>query len=557
MLFYVGRAANNKANLRQFACTATALACTNTNQSNPSRVINQSHRMPNKKKGKKKAAKSMAAASKGISTTAPESAKRVDDVSHLLFGTSDDGNLPFDLPFIGPVTLIDQRHSDNEHQVLHGRGLVVTRDVSPGECLFAIPAIVSTPVDEVHRRFLELHNDGIGNNETGRSYGKELEDLAESVLIEQIQSLSKDGGGDEEFKQRTSNSFVSQMSSEDVPQTDLDVILGESASPTDNQVNVELDNESILNIIRRNAFGPDYHSYDTIADYWLKNPNQTEYAYKRLLGVYPLAAMINHSCCPSAVRIFGNLPASTKTEKLRGKEVMIVHANKAMKKGTEITWSYLPPTTPFKTRHEILKTKYGFSCQCVRCTSESNTINGIDLLEQLTETNLDVTSSLPNTIQSIESTFKSNSIKSETQRYLRVSHAPLYMQHFNTTLSSPSIKSTTNNDAISSLLKLASQLHFSFVSCNNASTEHISILHLCYELASLLHTRAMSYHPDSATQQQTMSQVRFWTEQLKQAHMVRYGSLGENLESVRDVMKHSRVVLRNRDGWYVVKNRFI
>ena len=66
----------------------------------------------------------------------------------------------------------------------------------------------------------------------------------------------------------------------------------------------------------------------------------------------------------------------------------------------------------------------------------------------------------------------------------------------------------------------------------------------------------MSYHPESATQQ-TMSQVRFWTEQLKQAHMVRYGSLGENLESVRDVMKHSRVVLRNRDGWYVVKNRFI
>jgi hypothetical protein len=513
--------------------------------------------MPNKKKGKKKLSTKAAVAMPEISVAASkrEETKQLDDVSCLLFGPSDGDTLPFDLPYIGPIELVDQRYSgENENQVVHGRGLIVTRDVLPGECLFVTLAIVSTPVDEVHRRFVELHNGEYSVNDTSSSgYGRELEDITESVLVEQIQTFCKERDTEDvDFMQRTFDSFVSQMSSEDVPSAELDVILADVSLHSDKNVNMELEEETIVNIIRRNAFGPDYHNYDTIADYWTKNADTIqEPAYNRLLGVYPLAAIINHSCSPNAIRIFGTIPASIKTKPLLGREVMIVHASVPMKKGTEVMWSYLPPTTPFNARHEMLESKYGFSCQCNRCVCEKKAMDGREF-DQIAKQNID-DSSLPKTIQILEAAFISNSISSEAQRYLRVGYASIYMQYFNAALASPN--STESNDVLSNLLKLAMQLHFSFVSCNNASTEHLSILHLCYELASSVHTRAITFFPE--TTNTTISQVRFWTEQLKKAHMIRYGSLGENLETVRNVMKHSRAVLRNRGGWYAVKDKFI
>jgi hypothetical protein len=496
--------------------------------------------MPNKKKGEKKSASKATTSKPDTPPIAQEPPKKLDDVSPLLFDTHKNDELPFDLPFVGPVALVDQRHCDaGQHKaVVHGRGLIVTRDVSPGECLFVISAIVSTPVEEARRRFSELHSNESGSDQVDHGeYGKELEDIAENLLIEQLQSLCKDNDEDEEeFKQSTFNSFVSQMSSDDVPQADLDVVLAESSSKLDNQ-NTTLDKETILNTIRRNAFGPDYHNYNTIANWWIRNPTN-ESAYQRLLGVYPLAAMINHSCCPNAVRIFGNISSLNSSHEIRGREVMIVHASMAMKKGTEITWSYLPPTTTYNLRRDTLKTKYGFICQCIRCTREQTAMD-VPLFHQTIDGN---EISLPETIESLEMTLTSSTIPNETQRYIRVGYAPVYIQYFNMAL--------TQNSDVSNLLHLATQLHFAFVSCNNASTEHLSILHLCYELVSILH-RA------SSESTKTLNQVRFWTEQLKTAHMIRYGSLGGDLESVREIMKHTRMVLRNRDGWYLVKNRFI
>jgi hypothetical protein len=530
--------------------------------------------MANNKKGKKKAATAKETTPKPPSTAAaPQVANEIssfNDVSPLLFTSSSSANekrLP-KLPFVGPVTLIDQRNCNaSEHQVVHGRGLVASRDISPGECLFVIPSIVSAPVDEVRRRFLELSSTDSGGNE--------LEQITESVLVEQIQHLQdeEDDCEDREYKQIIHHSFLSQMSSDDMPQTNLDVVLAKSSNTDNQSSNKRGDTETILSNIRRNAFGPDYHNYDAIASWWLNNSSNSSIGlvYTRLLGIYPLAAMINHSCYPNAVRIFGTLPTSyseaTTLAGLMGREVMIVHASTTIKKGVEITWSYIPPTTPFNSRHELLRTKYGFSCQCVRCTNEQPAIasGSADLSEVLqqaddwsvsraakrTEHHAEDNTRLREIVQQLEHSF--TSINGETQRQLRVGYASIYMEYFNAALSSPSIKSSP--DEISNLLKLAMQLHFSFVSCNNASTEHLSILHLCYELSSLMHTRAMSYFPD--TTNKTMSQVRFWTEQLKQAHTIRYGSLGGDLERVRYVMKHSRAVLRNRDGWYVVKDRFI
>ena len=513
--------------------------------------------MPSKNKGKTKAPVHTVMSSKpGKSVTTP--APKLDDVSHLLFASSENDKSTHDIPFIGPIALVDQRQCDSaSQQVVHGRGLVVTRDVPPGECLFIIPAIVSTPIDEVHRRFLDLCTHESRNNQSGdKCYGKELEEISETVLVERIQSLCEEDDSERmELKRKTFASFILQMSSDDLPNADLDVLLARASSPSYNQSQMTLDNETILNIIRRNAFGPDYHSYDTIASCWLKNPSNlaTELTYKRLLGIYPLAAMINHSCSPNAVRIFGNVPASLETHELRGREVMIVHASAAIKKGSEIVWSYFPPTIPFDIRHETSK-KYGFSCKCTRCTSEQKAVDGIQLFDRLATTNID-RMNLPITVQSIEAALAFQNINSEIQRYLRISYARIYMEYFNEALASPLIKSIQNNDEMSKLLKLTTQLHFAFVSCNNASTEHISILHLCYELASLMHNNAVSYFPD--TMSKTMSQVRFWTEQLKKVHMTRYGSLGENLESVRNVMKHSRAVLRSKDGWNQSSHGFI
>ena len=304
-----------------------------------------------------------------------------------------------------------------------------------------------------------------------------------------------------------------------------------------------LDRETILNIIRRNAFGPDFHHYGAIATFWNTTPDGKE-CYNRLLGAYPLSAMINHSCSPNAVRVFGHIPSSdscdpSKSEfcdQIQGKEVMIVHANKAISKGTEITWSYIPPAIPLIERREALLSKYGFTCNCLRCIQEEKALTANPLATPCDHLPGNE-ASMREMIQTIEQNPSSNEI--------RVSYAPLYLEYFNAALAQ------SDTEKINDILKLATRLHISFVACNNACTEHLSILHMCYELAGVLHTRALQQKKEG------MAQVRFWTEQLKKTVMTRYGNLGENVENVRALMKHSKLVLRMRNGWYSVDDKFI
>jgi len=76
------------------------------------------------------------------------------------------------------------------------------------------------------------------------------------------------------------------------------------------------------------------------------------------------------------------------------------------------------------------------------------------------------------------------------------------------------------------------------------------ILHLCYEIMGMLHTAATD-------QSKKVQKLRFWTEQVKRACMIRYGSLGNDIESVRKVMQHTRQVVRNQDGFHQAKYPFI
>ena len=493
----------------------------------------------------------------------------LNDISPLILSSNaavKDGKLPFSLPYIGPISLVVQQ----SQSVVHGRGLTVTRDVSAGECLFVIPAVAAAPRDEVYDRFLDEEeeedyddiDDDVDTSNASSSVKKDgtyLERLTEDMLILQIQQLM-DVIDDEESqpKERVERArgllqaFMSQMSSDEVPTAAIDadelmkiLLLNkmESNSTVDTKI---LDRDTILNIIRRNAFGPDFHNYNAVASCWNTTPEGKRF-YDRLLGVYPLSAMINHSCSPNAVRVFGRIPTSchpggTDFNEIQGREVMIVHANKAIATGTEITWSYIPPSNPLNERRDSLLSKYGFKCNCSRCIQEEEALKANPLITLGNHLPGDE-ASMRDIIQAIEQNSSCNEI--------RISYATLYLNYFNTALPS----SLHDNEKIDDILKLATRLHFSFLVCNNASTEHLSILHMCYELAGLLHTHAMKHAPEDTTK--TLSQVRFWTEQLKKAVMTRYGQLGENVENVRDIMKHSRMVLRTKDGWYSVKDKYI
>mmetsp|Transcript_299 Transcript_299/g.574 ORF Transcript_299/g.574 Transcript_299/m.574 type:complete len:522 (+) Transcript_299:121-1686(+) len=521
--------------------------------------------MPKAKRKPKKIAEpssSSDGAEKSINTgVANLSLSPLHDISPLLLSSAapKDGKLPFKLPYIGPISLVQQHQS-----VVHGRGLIAARDVSPGECLFVIPAVAAAPIDEVYNRFLgedeeedydDIDDDiGASNNDASfiKKDGPHLESIAEEILIEQIQYLldvlddEKSACAKETMSHAKSllHAFVSQMSSDEVPTTpDLMKILLPSNNAHFDKDKQVIDRETILNIIRRNAFGPDFHNYDAIATCWNTTPDGKK-CYNRLLGAYPLSAMINHSCSPNAVRVFGYIPNSdscdpSKSEfgnKIQGKEVMIVHANKAISKGTEITWSYIPPAIPLIERREALLSKYGFICNCLRCIQEEKALTANPLATQCDYLPGNETS-MREMIQAIEQNPSSNEI--------RVSYAPLYLEYFNAALAQ------SDTEKINDILKLATRLHFSFVACNNACTEHLSILHMCYELAGVLHTRALQQKKEG------MAQVRFWTEQLKKTVMTRYGNLGENVEFVRALMKHSKLVLRMRNGWYSADDKFI
>lgn len=519
-------------------------------------------RKPKKKASSSSSEKSMSNGVANLSLSPP-----LNDVSPLLLSSAvpKDGKLPFQLPYVGPISLVQQHKS-----VVHGRGLVATRDVSPGECLFVIPAVAAAPIDDVYNRFLgedeEEDYDDIGddietsNNDANfvKKDGPHLESIAEEMLIEQILSLLDIINDEQSVCTKESMShaksllhaFVSQMTcSDEVPSTATNEELMKILLLSNNNAHFDmdkqvLDKETILNIIRRNAFGPDFHNYNTIASCWNTSPDGKK-CYKRLLGAYPLSAMINHSCSPNAVRVFGHVPSSDSCgpskstdlcDRIQGNEVMIVHANKAISKGSEISWSYIPPAIPLIERREALS-KYGFTCNCLRCIQEEKALKA-NPLTTLCDYIPGNETLMREIIQAIEQNPSSNEI--------RVSYAPLYLEYFNAALAQ------SDAEKINDVLKLATRLHFSFAACNNACTEHLSVLHMCYELAGVLHTRAVQQRNEG-----NMAQVRFWTEQLKTTVMTRYGKLNEDVENVRALMKHSKMVLRMRKGWDSVDDKFI
>lgn len=202
----------------------------------------------------------------------------------------------------------------------------------------------------------------------------------------------------------------------------------------------------------------------------------SSYTPSRILGLYPLAAMINHSCSPNAVRIFaaGN--------------IMVVHASMNVPQGTEIVWSYLPPTNPYPIRQERLSLQYGFCCRCHRCLGEqlywSNDCH-IPTLDELVE--LCKCSTVERAPREEEICLKQWStavhsledkllvdpaLRNEIRHYLRVGFCHVYVNYLNDALQEGDFK---DEHLIEALLNICTKLHLAFCGCDNASTEHLSV----------------------------------------------------------------------------------
>jgi hypothetical protein len=303
------------------------------------------------------------------------------------------------------------------------------------------------------------------------------------------------------------------------------------------------------------AFGPDFVTYEKIEQQWNSpNSESSSYTPPHILGIFPLAAMLNHSCTPNAVRSYAN-------------GTMIVHATKTIPAGSEVVWSYIPPTQVFAERRRALKRRHEFLCKCERCLLEAKELrtdilpsNLKSALEDGTKYNeglMDVARcddvskrQLCTAFVNLEETvFSSKSLSNDAKRHLRIGYTNLHFNYFNAMLMSAA--STTNvHQAQVLVLSSATQLHFAFCSSNNASTEHLSVLHLCYELANTI-------HQSSSSDSQTLMKVKFWTEAMKRAHMTRFGEMGSDVKAVRNCLVHTRTVLRQRDGYLQVKSNFL
>lgn len=276
--------------------------------------------------------------------------------------------------------------------------------------------------------------------------------------------------------------------------------------------------------------------------------------------------MINHSCGPTnATRVSYN-------------ETMVATATQAIPSGKEILWPYCPPISPFPDRNQQLKNCYGFSCLSNRSVLEERAYGigipppnlpvglgsfagggaGIDAQLDLQQ--------WEKLLKSLDVWYKVVAAKIELptnngkrqnaedrqqqqllllQHGLRLGYTHIYIRYFNEALQQQ-MQHSQPESVRANILREANQLHSAFSTVHNACTEHLSLLHLCYELSTT--TTPTGIDNENCDKRDA---IQFWTEELKKAHLCRYLNevVGRALATLRKVLKHSRTVLRTRDGW--------
>lgn len=301
-----------------------------------------------------------------------------------------------------------------------GRCLRTTRDVAAGELLFVTSPIVFAPVQEIHHEWKQSQQQH-GIRPTNGTHDQSVASVAEEVLLRQChQALQADPSTSVHGRAVVNSlsvledgSYHNELSST-LPS--IECLTGQD----DTVVNLSkahssslfvFTNDRILQIIRRNAFGGDFATAQSVEQRWKSGDDS--YLPHRLLGLYPLAAMINHSCTPNAVRVFAP------------NEIMIVHACQPIAAGNEIVWSYIPLTQTVQQRRQCLVETHGFVCNCERCYTEDNVALNQDY------------ESVSDLEERLHSKSFSIIITSPVQRYLRVSYLPIYMDYLNQSASDP------------------------------------------------------------------------------------------------------------------------
>lgn len=404
-----------------------------------------------------------------------------DDIFEILYATAN-RNKPNSLKgndFTGPIRV---KYDSN---TAIGRSLIATRDVKQGELLFILSPLLRANVDQAREIWLrDRTNDGTASSE----HVVTLSDIAETLLVEACRNCE-----DANVLQSCLTLVGSTFSNSS--ESSLDILLG-CASCTDTgtpQKGSEIAVSEWQQIIRRNAFGSDFITSDYIEQRWLSDLEiqgrdvSTWFRPGRLLSIYPLAAMINHSCIPNAVRLFVNHKD--------GNEFMIVHACQNIPKDDEIVWSYVPVIDSYTIRLKTLKSSHNFMCQCSRCMAEAhlwktsecllrlsrNITKLLSSTNKVSEISLSDMDALQQQVHSLEHDLllPSNSFVSssnEVKRFLRVGFFRLYSTYLNGCLLE--CQKLEQNDRLKTkkeLLSICTQLHFALAACHNASTEHISV----------------------------------------------------------------------------------
>jgi SET domain len=383
------------------------------------------------------------------------------------------------------------------------RGLFATRTVAAGELLFVEPALLDANVEEVYELWRRRTKDGTGDGPSSSS--RSLEEAAEALLLRNMVAAAAAATAAESSKDdRGKRNAMAALEGTGVPDAPVSIqqllgccddcnststaTIGSSTDRWDRRLD---DETELLQILRRNAFGPDFVTYEHIVrQHRHQHPasGRTDRP-KRLLGLYPLASMLNHSCVPNAVRVFVGAGCGTggatcgedgsSDGSSSNRMFMIAHASQTVHEGEELLWSYIPVIQPHPERKRALLHTHGFECGCIRCRAECGVWERLeDVLDSFDSAASD-DSKDKCFVEKCEELLQVGPpastatgmpppplLANEVKRYVRVGFLHRYMEYLN---------ANVGHKPPQELLPLCSQLHFSLASCFNASTEHLSV----------------------------------------------------------------------------------
>ena len=140
----------------------------------------------------------------------------------------------------------------------------------------------------------------------------------------------------------------------------------------------------------------------------------------------------------------------------------------------------------------------------------------------------------------------------EMTHSIRLAFTNQYIARFNQLLST----NTTNDGTVyRRVLVEASKLHQAFSQLHKASTEHLSIVHLCYDLATQLNKSGRNNSDDDES---SITSTVYWMEQLKDLHKCRYSAHSvTDVKVLRALLQHTKLTLRTQQGWQQTTHCFI